>query len=56
MSVAEIKKEIKELQPSEIDEVAAFILQIRRANDPERKEELSKLIDGDDWVEWNKSA
>ena len=56
MSVAEIKKEIKSLEISELDEVAALILQLRRAKDPVRKDELADLIDGDDWVEWKKDA
>lgn len=54
MSVAEIKKEIKSLEVSELDEVAALILQLRRARDPDRKEKLADLIDGKDWVEWKK--
>ena len=54
MSVAEIKKEIKSLEVSELDEVAALILQLRRGKDLERKRQLTDLIDSDDWVAWKK--
>jgi len=54
MSVAEIKEEIKNLETPQLDEVAALILQLRRAKDPERKNQVSELIDGDDWVAWKK--
>jgi hypothetical protein len=50
MSIEQIKESIKELDPSELDQVAALILQIRRANDPERKKELSQMIDDKDVV------
>ena len=52
MSVAEIKEEIKSLEVSELDEVAALILQLRRRKNPERKRQLTDLIDSDDWVAW----
>lgn len=54
MSVTEIKEEIKNLEISELDEVAALILQLRRGKDPRRKSQLADLIDGDDWVVWRK--
>ena len=54
MSIVEIKEEIKNMEVSELDEVAALILQMRRAKDPSRKENLTHLIDGGDWVEWKK--
>jgi hypothetical protein len=54
MSIAEIKEEIKSLEVSELDEVAALILQLRRGKDPERKGQLTDLIDGDDWVAWKR--
>jgi len=56
MSVAEIKEEIKKLEVPQLDELAALILQIRRAKDPERKDQVSELIDGDDWIPWKKEA
>ena len=54
MSIAEIKEEIRSLEISELDEVAALILQLRRGKDPERKKQLTDLIDSDDWVAWKK--
>lgn len=51
MSVAEIKNELKNLDTSEVDEVAAFILQMRRAKDPARKSQLADMIDNSEWVE-----
>jgi len=56
MSVAEIKEEIKNLEVPQLDELAALILQIRRAKDPERKDQVSELIDGDDWIPWKKEV
>lgn len=53
MSIAEIKEEIKLMQATELDEVAALILQLRRARDPDRKERIAELIDGDDWIQWH---
>ena len=54
MSIVEIKEEIKNMEDAELDEVAALILQVRRIKDPNRKENLANLIDGGDWVEWEK--
>lgn len=54
MSVTEIKEEIKSLEASDLDEVAALILQLRRSKDPERKKQLTDLIDSSDWVVWKK--
>ena len=56
MSVAEIKEEMKNLEAPQLDELAALILQIRRSKDPERKEQISELIDGDDWIAWKREA
>ena len=56
MSVAEIKEEMKNLEVPQLDELAALILQIRRSKDPERKDQVSKLIDGNDWIAWKKEA
>jgi hypothetical protein len=56
MSVVEIKEEIKNLEVPQLDELAALILEIRRAKDPERKKQVSELIDGDDWILWKKEA
>ena len=53
MSLAEIKEEIKTLETPDLDEVAALILQLRRARDPDRRDNLSELIDSDDFVRWN---
>ena len=52
MSVDEIKQQIKELPPAELDQVASFILQLRRSNDPERKEEITEMIADPDVVPW----
>jgi len=54
MSIAEIKNELKSMEDAQLDEVASLILQLRRSRDPRRKDELTDLIDGDDWVEWKK--
>ncbi|WP_309398425.1 hypothetical protein [Cerasicoccus maritimus] len=56
MSLVEIKEEIKALQAADLDEVAALILQLRRARDPERKDQLAELIDGEDFVRWTPDA
>lgn len=56
MSVTEIKEEIKNLGVPQLDELAALILQIRRSKDPERKDHVSELIDGNDWIAWEKEA
>jgi len=56
MSVAEIKEEIKKMEAPQLDELAALILQIRRSKDPERQDQVSALIDGDDWIPWKKEA
>lgn len=56
MSVAEIKEEIKNLEAPQLDELAALILQIRRSKDPERKDQVSNLIGGADWIPWKKEA
>ncbi|MGF1530484.1 MAG: hypothetical protein ACFCU4_03885 [Puniceicoccaceae bacterium] len=56
MSVAEIKEEIKNMEAPQLDELAALILQIRRSKDPERKDQVSALIDGDEWILWKKEA
>ena len=56
MSVAEIKDAIRCLESSQLDEVAALILQLRRAKDPERKKQLSELIDHDDRISWKKKT
>ncbi|MDA0348843.1 MAG: hypothetical protein O3C43_15320 [Verrucomicrobia bacterium] len=53
MSIEQIKEKIRELDPSELDQVAALILQIRRTNDPERKKELSQMIDDKDVIPWS---
>lgn len=54
MSVVELKEEIKNLEASQLDELAALILQIRRLRDPGRKDQISEFIDGDDWIAWKK--
>ena len=56
MGVAEIKEEIKNMEAPQLDELAALILQIRRSKDPERQDQVSALIDGDDWIPWKKEA
>ena len=56
MGVVEIKKEIRSLETSQLDEVAALILQLRRAKNPGRKKQLSELIDHDDRVAWKKKT
>jgi hypothetical protein len=55
MSIQQLKDEIKGLGPVELDQVAALILQLRRANDPERKKELSEMIDDPNTTAWSPS-
>ena len=52
MTVDEIKKEIKGLEPAVLQELSSFLLQLRRSQDPERKEEIARLIDSppEKWV------
>ena len=45
MSIDEIKKEIKSMDDSVLQELTSFILQVRRLNDPARKEEITQLLD-----------
>ena len=52
MSIEQIKESIRELDPSELDQVAALILQIRRTNDSEHKKKLSKMIEDQDIIPW----
>jgi len=40
MTFAQIKEEINELRLDEQQELAGYLLQIRRKNDPERKEKI----------------
>ena len=56
MSIHQLKEEIKELGPVELDQVAALILQLRRSNNPERKKELAEMIDDPNTVVWKQSA
>lgn len=53
MSVDQIKEGIRELSAAQLDQVAALILQLRRANNPDRKDELAEMIDDQDVVPWN---
>jgi len=55
MSIQKIKEEIRRLGPVKLDQVAALILQFRRANDPEREKELSAMIDDPNTVAWSPS-
>jgi len=52
MSLVEIKDELKTLEDAQLDEVAALILQLRRSRDPDRKDQLADLIDGEDFTPW----
>ncbi len=53
MSIDQIKESIRELDSSELDQVAALILQIRRTNDSERRQELSEMIEDQDVIPWD---
>ena len=53
MSIEQIKQQIKELPQAELDQVAAFILQLRRSKDPGRKEEIAAMIADPDVVPWS---
>ena len=52
MSIEEIKKEIKVMNSTGLRELSTFLLQVRRAQDPERRNEIADLIDSPDnnWV------
>jgi hypothetical protein len=54
MTIEQLKEQIRDLQPSELDQVAAYILQLRRSKDPGRKTELAAMIDDPDMIPWNK--
>lgn len=54
MSIEQIKEQIRGLPPNEIDQVAAFILELRRSKNPERKKEIAAMIDDPDLVPWDK--
>lgn len=56
MGIQQLKNEIKELGPVELDQVAALILQLRRSNDPERTRKLAEMIDDPDVIAWKKST
>ena len=52
MSVEQIKDEIRDLSAAELDQVAAFILQLRRSTDLDRKRELAEMIDDPEVTQW----
>lgn len=53
MSIDEIKENIREMELADLDQVAALILQLRRAKDTERSKELAQMIDDKDVVSWS---
>ena len=45
MTIDEMKEEIKGLEPNVLQELSSFLLELRRSRDPERREEIARLID-----------
>ena len=52
MTIDEVKNELSHMEAPVLKELTSFILQLRRSLEPERKEQLSKLIDSPEskWV------
>ena len=52
MTLEQIKNEIKTLKSSELQELSTLILQLKRAQDPNRKGAIADLLDSPDrkWV------
>lgn len=48
MTIEEIKNELKAMNASELRELSAFILQLRRSLDPDRKRKVSEILDSPD--------
>ncbi len=48
MTVDEVKKELKNMDAPVLEELSAFILQLRRSLDPERKKNVSQILDSAD--------
>lgn len=44
MSVQEIKNELKQMDESTLRELSAYIFQLRRSQDPERKRKISEKL------------
>ena len=57
MSLAELKEQAVALPPDEQAELAAYLAERLRRNDPAYRRELARLIDDADpthWVRWDK--
>lgn len=52
MTVEEVKNELKHMEAPMLKEITSFILQLRRQQDPERKQKISEIIDSPDskWI------
>jgi hypothetical protein len=45
MTVQEVKDELKDMEPPVLQEILSFILQLKRQQDPERKNRISSVLD-----------
>jgi hypothetical protein len=52
VSVDQIKAEIQTMEDPDLQELASFLVQIRRSRDPERMDEIAEKIDRpeNEWV------
>lgn len=48
MTVDEVKAELRNMDAPVLKELSAFILQLRRSQDPDRKERVSQILDSPD--------
>ena len=48
MTVDEVKEELRNMDPPVLQELSAFILQLRRSQDTDRKKNVSQILDSQD--------
>ena len=48
MTVEEVKNELRNMDPPVLQELTAFILQLRRSQDPDRKGKVAEILDSPD--------
>ena len=48
MTVDEVKKELRNMDAPVLQELSAFILQLRRSQDPDRKKRATQILDSPD--------
>jgi len=52
MSIEQIKEEIRRMPPEGLRQLSTYLLQVRRTQDPARKQQIADLIDSprERWV------